>query len=277
MLFRCVWLTREESAGPASPFIVLLLSAPLRIPEKVPSFDCFCTFLCPRTGTMFVAHPLLLCVCSTKKIMPYIIIGRTKWMASKCEPEESVLLIVSKWCKKFASAHCFLCYDSWQRCRKEPACKGAATQSNASIIDARQPRVNHALTLGMATQGCINFWRASIFHHFRPRHFTPVSAFNRDGYRLQARAMLALQEGAEAFLVSLLEDSNLCAIHAKRVTVMPRDLQLVKRIWGDPALKEDWHWAVWRELLRPVCRSLFVWKRHPCIRQARAKHTLSIL
>ena len=60
-----------------------------------------------------------------------------------------------------------------------------------------------------------------------------------DGYRLQARAMLALQEGTEAFLVSLLEDSNLCAIHVKRVTVMPRDLQLAKRIRGDPALKED--------------------------------------
>ncbi len=35
--------------------------------------------------------------------------------------------------------------------------KGAATQSNASIIDAHQPRVNHALTLGVATQGCVNF------------------------------------------------------------------------------------------------------------------------
>ncbi len=35
--------------------------------------------------------------------------------------------------------------------------KGVATQSNASIIDARQPHVNHALTLGVATQGCVNF------------------------------------------------------------------------------------------------------------------------
>ncbi len=59
-----------------------------------------------------------------------------------------------------------------------------------------------------------------------------------DGYRVQARVMLALQEGAEAFLVSLLEDSNLCAIHTKCVTIMPRDMQLAKRIRGDPALQQ---------------------------------------
>ncbi len=63
-------------------------------------------------------------------------------------------------------------------------------------------------------------------------------ALTTDGYRVQARAMLALQEGAEAFLVSLLEDSNLCAIHAKCVTILPRDMQLVKRIRGDPALQQ---------------------------------------
>ncbi len=64
--------------------------------------------------------------------------------------------------------------------------------------------------------------------------YTPTT----DGYRVQARAMLALQEGTEAFLVSLLEDSNLCAIHAKRMTILPRDMQLAKRIRGDPALQQ---------------------------------------
>ena len=38
--------------------------------------------------------------------------------------------------------------------------------------------------------------------------------------------MLALQEAAEAYLVGLFEDTNLCAIHAKRVTIMPKDIQL---------------------------------------------------
>jgi histone H3/H4 len=51
--------------------------------------------------------------------------------------------------------------------------------------------------------------------------------------RFQSSAVLALQEAAEAYLVSLFEDTNLAAIHAKRVTIMTRDLQLAKRIRGD--------------------------------------------
>jgi histone H3 len=56
--------------------------------------------------------------------------------------------------------------------------------------------------------------------------------FFRKEYRWQAEAMLALQEAAEAHLVGLFEDANLCTIHAKRVTVMPRDIQLARRIRG---------------------------------------------
>ncbi len=63
-------------------------------------------------------------------------------------------------------------------------------------------------------------------------------ALTTDGYRVQARAMLVLQEGTEAFLVSLLEDSNLCAIHTKCITILPRDMQLAKQIRGDPALQQ---------------------------------------
>ena len=44
--------------------------------------------------------------------------------------------------------------------------------------------------------------------------------------RFQSTAMLALQEAAEAYHVGLFEDTNLCAIHAKRVTIMPTDIQL---------------------------------------------------
>ena len=46
-------------------------------------------------------------------------------------------------------------------------------------------------------------------------------------------AIMALEEAGEAFLVGLLEQSNLCAVHAKRVTVMPKDIQLAQRIRGD--------------------------------------------
>ncbi|XP_021743602.1 histone H3.3-like [Chenopodium quinoa] len=51
--------------------------------------------------------------------------------------------------------------------------------------------------------------------------------------RFQSHAVLAIQEAAEAYLVALFEDTNLCAIHAKRVTIMPKDVQLAHRIRGE--------------------------------------------
>ena len=49
----------------------------------------------------------------------------------------------------------------------------------------------------------------------------------------QACAILTLQEAAEAYSVGLLEDPNLCAIHAKCVTTMPKDIQLAQCIPGE--------------------------------------------
>ena len=49
----------------------------------------------------------------------------------------------------------------------------------------------------------------------------------------QSAAIMALQEVSEAYLVGLFEDSNLCAIHAKRVTIMPKDIQLARHICGE--------------------------------------------
>lgn len=51
--------------------------------------------------------------------------------------------------------------------------------------------------------------------------------------RFQGSAVLALQEASESYLVGLFEDTNLCALHARRVTVFPRDLQLSRRIRGE--------------------------------------------
>lgn len=56
--------------------------------------------------------------------------------------------------------------------------------------------------------------------------------------RFQSHAVLALQEAAEAYLVGLFEDTNLCAIHAKRVTIMPKDIQLARRIRGERAWEQ---------------------------------------
>jgi histone H3/H4 len=57
-----------------------------------------------------------------------------------------------------------------------------------------------------------------------------ILQFNNSGVRWQRGAVEALQEATEHYAVQLFEDSNLCAIHAKRVTVMVKDMQLTKRI-----------------------------------------------
>lgn len=51
--------------------------------------------------------------------------------------------------------------------------------------------------------------------------------------RFQREATRALQTATEAYLTSLFEDTNLCAIHAKRVTIMPNDINLTRRIRGE--------------------------------------------
>ena len=51
--------------------------------------------------------------------------------------------------------------------------------------------------------------------------------------RFQSTAIATLQEAAENFIVGLFEDVNLLAVHARRVTVMPRDIRLTLRIRGD--------------------------------------------
>ena len=53
--------------------------------------------------------------------------------------------------------------------------------------------------------------------------------------RFQSAALHALQEASEAYIVGIFEDTNLCAIHAKRVTIMPKDIQLARRIRGERA------------------------------------------
>ena len=51
--------------------------------------------------------------------------------------------------------------------------------------------------------------------------------------RFQNSAIGALQEAVEAYLVGLFEDTNLCAIHAKQITIMPKDIQLARCIRGE--------------------------------------------
>ncbi|KAI0702906.1 histone-fold-containing protein, partial [Cytidiella melzeri] len=64
---------------------------------------------------------------------------------------------------------------------------------------------------------------------------TDMNEYSGAGLLWQSSAILALQEATEAFLVHLFEDTNLCAIHAKRVTIMQRDMQLARRLRGGAA------------------------------------------
>ncbi|ONM17638.1 Histone H3.2 [Zea mays] len=74
-------------------------------------------------------------------------------------------------------------------------------------------------------------------HRFRPGTVAlrEIAQDFKTDLRFQSSAVAALQEAAEAYLVGLFEDTNLCAIHAKRVTIMPKDIQLARRIRGERA------------------------------------------
>ena len=74
------------------------------------------------------------------------------------------------------------------------------------------------------------------------RHVTPPAITDKEykkgtyvvcPLRWQRAALECLHEGAEAYMVSLLEDANLLAIHARQITLQPRDIQLARRIRAD--------------------------------------------
>ena len=64
------------------------------------------------------------------------------------------------------------------------------------------------------------------FQHFARE----ITQGYKGGLRFQSSALGASQEASGAYLIGLFEDTNLCAIHARRVTIMPKDIQLTRRI-----------------------------------------------
>ena len=71
-----------------------------------------------------------------------------------------------------------------------------------------------------------------FFFTFSNRLVREIADNFKTKLRFEGVALLALQEAAEAYLVAFLEDSNLCAIHARRVTIMPKDIQIARRLRG---------------------------------------------
>merc|ERR1712193_506929 len=74
-------------------------------------------------------------------------------------------------------------------------------------------------------------------HRYRPGTVAlrEITKDYKSDLRFQSSAVAALQEASESYLVGLFEDTNLCAIHAKRVTIMTKDIQLARRIRGERA------------------------------------------
>ena len=69
------------------------------------------------------------------------------------------------------------------------------------------------------------------------KDFTLLGGGTTEDKRWQSSAMVALQEACESYLVHLFEDTNLCAIHAKRMTILPKDMSLARRINAkDPSI-----------------------------------------
>ena len=106
---------------------------------------------------------------------------------------------------------------------------------------ARAPRKPHRFRPGTVALREIRCFQRSTELLIRKLPFQRLvkgivqEMFPTKGIRMQSTALMAMQEAAEAYLVGLFEDTNLCAIHAKRVTIMPKDMQLARRIRGERA------------------------------------------
>ncbi|KAM5303473.1 histone H3.3A-like [Glossophaga mutica] len=119
--------------------------------------------------------------------------------------------------------------------RKQLATK-AARKSAPSTGGVKKP---HRYRPGTMALGEIRRYQKStelLICKFPSQHLVRQIAqdFKTD-LHFQSAAIGALQEASEAYLVGLFEDTNLCAIHAKCVTIMPKDIQLACCIRGERA------------------------------------------
>jgi histone H3 len=116
--------------------------------------------------------------------------------------------------------------------RKVPS--GKAPRKKSEIIKKRRARPGvGALKQIRALQKSTNLLIPKVSFQRLVREV--VRDTSTKDFRFQSSALLALQEASEAYLVGLFEDVNLLAIHAKRVTIMPRDMYLARRLREGPA------------------------------------------
>ena len=109
-------------------------------------------------------------------------------------------------------------------------------QYMASKQQSDKPPRKHRYRPGTVALGEIRRYQKSVELLIRKLPFQrlvrEIAQDYKSDVRITSNALLAIQEAAEAYLVGLFHDTNLCAIHAKRVTIMPKDMQLARRIRG---------------------------------------------
>lgn len=117
--------------------------------------------------------------------------------------------------------------------RKQLAAKAAKKSADASK-DIKKP---HRWRPGTVALREIRRYQRSTDLLIRKAPFQrlvrEIAQNYKNDLRFQTTAIMALQEASEMYLTDLFADTNLCAIHAKRVTIMPKDLALARRIRGE--------------------------------------------
>ncbi|KIY63655.1 histone 3 [Cylindrobasidium torrendii FP15055 ss-10] len=118
--------------------------------------------------------------------------------------------------------------------RKQLAAKSAARKTATATGGVKKP---HRFRPGTVALREIRRYQKSTELLIRKLPFQrlvrEIAQDFKTDLRFQSSAVMALQEAAEAYLVSLFEDTNLAAIHAKRVTIQPKDLALARRLRGE--------------------------------------------
>ena len=115
--------------------------------------------------------------------------------------------------------------------------KNLATKASKSpVVTGGEPKKRHRWRPGSVAIREIRRYQKNTDLLLKKKPFQrlvkEIATHYRADVRFQSTALLCLQEAAEAFLVKTFEDTNLCAIHAGRTTIMPQDLRLARKIRG---------------------------------------------
>eukprot|EP01083_Nonionella_stella_P083518 230998_1 len=120
--------------------------------------------------------------------------------------------------------------------RKRPSKTRSSKRGSSPITNANKPAKKKRTKPGITALREIRKYQASVDKLIPKLPFSRLVKeicvkYKRD-LRWQSVAIEALHYAAEAHIVTIFEDAYLCTIHAKRVTLFPRDVQLARRIRG---------------------------------------------